>query len=62
MEKKYMVVGFGLSKEKGEKYSKAYLIRGDKKGTYGYLDTKNVYYTNDIRPIGTIIIVKLEEV
>lgn len=60
-EKRYMVVGFGTSKKTKDEYSKAYLIRGDKNETFGYLDQKDSYYTEDKRPLGTIIVVTMQE-
>jgi hypothetical protein len=61
MEKKYMVVGFGTSKKTGKPYSRAYLLKSDKAGTFAFLDRNDSYYTEDIRPVGTMIIVKLVE-
>ena len=67
MERKYMVVGYGLGKESHEPYSRAYRIKegeprdGSKVG-YGYLDQKDTYYTSDIRPLGTVITLSFQEV
>lgn len=62
MEKKYMVVSYGVSKEKKEPYSRAYRIAGDRKGTFSYLDAKDVYYVSDQRELGTVITVEVKEI
>ena len=59
MEKKYIVVGFGTNKETGERYCRAALVREGK--DWGYVDLKNTYYPEEIRPVGTIIPVTLIE-
>lgn len=65
MEKRYMVIGYGVN-EKNEGYSKGYLIvegNSNKTGkAFGMLDTKQSFNVKDIRPLGSIITVKIEEV
>lgn len=63
MERKYMVVSYGTSKKTGALYSRASRIREDEKnGTFGYLDEKDVYYADDLQPLGTIITLQLTQV
>ena len=63
MERKYMVVSYGTSKKNGSLYSRAARIKEDEKnGTYGYLDEKDSYYVDDLRPLGTVITLELAEV
>lgn len=63
MERKYMVVSYGTSKKTGAPYSRAARIREDEKnGTFGYLDEKDAYYVDDLRPLGTVITLELAEV
>lgn len=63
MERKYMVVSYGTSKKTGEPYSRAARIKEDEKdGTYGYLDEKDSYYVDDLRPLGTVITLEFAEV
>lgn len=60
MERKYMVVSYGTSKKTGSLYSRATRIKEDEKnGTYGYLDEKDQYYTDDLQPLGSIITLEL---
>lgn len=60
MERKYMVVSFGTSKKTGALYSRAARVREDEKnGTYGYLDDKDAYYTDDLQPLGSVITVEM---
>lgn len=63
MERKYMVVKYGNSKKTGALYSRAVRIREDEKnGTFGYLDDKDVYFVDDLRPLGSLITLQLAEV
>ena len=63
MERKYMVVRFGVNKETGEPYSRASRLKEAKDGTsWGYLDEKDPYYLDEIRPLGTVVAVELTEV
>jgi hypothetical protein len=62
MTKRYMVIAFGTAKKTGNPYSRAYLLKGDKEGKFGYLDSRDSFFTNDMRPVGTIINVEQAEV
>jgi hypothetical protein len=55
MEKEYMVVAFGTSKKTNKPYSRAYCLRKDKLGKYGFLDQKDQYFTEDIRKLGEVL-------
>jgi len=56
-----MVVAYGTSK-KGKTYSRSYLVREAKDQSFGYLDQKDQFFTDTIRPIGEIINVEQTEV
>lgn len=63
MKRTYMVVSYGTSKKTGALYSRAARIREDEKnGTYGYLDEKDSYYVDDLRPLGSVITLEMAEV
>jgi hypothetical protein len=58
-----MVVAYGTSKKTGSLYSRCTRIREDEKnGSFGYLDEKDQYYTNDLRPLGTTVELEMSEV
>lgn len=62
MERRYMVVSYGTAKKTGEIYSRASRIREDEKnGTFGYLDEKDKYFMNELKPLGTVVTVELLE-
>lgn len=62
MVKTYMVVRNGLSKKTGAQYSIAYKLGKTREGGYEYLDEKDSHFTDDIRPVGTLIKVEQMEV
>jgi|GEM_PF-3677910 len=61
MTKRYLVVSNGAAKKTGEVYSRAYKIAKDSKG-FEWLDQKDVFFTDNIRPVGTVIEVEQCEV
>lgn len=62
MTKIYMVVRNGLSKKTGALYSIAYRKVQAKETGYEFLDEKDSYFTDDIRPVGTMLKVEQMEV
>lgn len=62
MERRFMVTGYGTSKKTGALYSRASrIVEDEKKHLFGFLDSKDQYFTNDIRPLGTILSVEMAE-
>lgn len=61
MTKIYMVVRNGLSKKTGALYSIAVRIGKTKEG-YEYTDDKDTYFTDDLRPVGTMLKVEQMEI
>lgn len=62
MERKYMVVAYGESKKDKRPYSRAYRLKEAREGGWGYLDQKDTYYSDEIRPLGEIITLSMQEV
>lgn len=61
MTKTYMVTRNGVSKKTGAIYSIAERLGKTKEG-YEYLDSKDTYFTDDIRPVGTMLKVEQMEI
>ena len=62
MTKTYMVVRNGAKKGTGEIYSIAQRVHQSKDKTFEWLDEKDQFWCEDIRPVGTIIKVEQMEV
>lgn len=62
MTKNYMVVRNGAAKKSGEIYSIAQRIFQSKDKTSEWLDEKDKYWCDELRPVGTIIKVEQMEV
>lgn len=61
MTKTYMVIRNGTAKKSGEVYSLALKLSKSKDG-FQWLDERDKYFTNDIRPVGALIEVEQMEV
>ena len=55
MEKKYMVVAYGVKKETGESYSRLLRMFESDKKVCGFLDEKDKMFLDDIHPLGKVI-------
>lgn len=62
MTKTYMVVRNGAAKKTGETYSVALRKCQSRDGNTEWLDEKDKYWTDDIRPVGSEIKVEQMEV
>lgn len=62
MKKSYMVIRNGTSKKTGELYSLALNLCKSNDGKSEWLDEKDKYFANDIRPVGSVISVEQMEV
>lgn len=62
MDKNYMVVQFGVSKKTGKPYSIAQRMIMANDGTWGRLNPKDQFFTDDIRGVGEIVRVQQQEV
>lgn len=62
MTKTYLVVSNGVSKKTGSLYSIAQRVCQKKDKSSEWLDTKDQYFTDDIRPVGSMIEIEQMEV
>ena len=62
MTKTYMVVRNGAKKKTGETYSIAQRLFQNHDKTSEWLDEKDKFWTDDIRPVGSLIKVEQMEV
>lgn len=62
MTNTYLVVRNGVSKKTGAVYSVANRVFKSKDGNSEWLDEKDKYWTDDIRPVGSVISVEQIEV
>ena len=62
MIKTYMVVRNGAAKKTGEIYSIAQRVQHSKDKTNEWLDEKDKYWCDELRPVGTLINVEQMEV
>ena len=62
MTKTYLVVSNGVSKKTGKKYSIAQRVCQKYDKSSEWLDSKDQYFTDDIRPVGTLVEVEQMEV
>lgn len=62
MIKSYLVVKNGAKKESGEVYSMALRIGKNSQSSFEWLDDRDKFFTDDIRPVGTRIEVEQLEI
>lgn len=62
MTKKYMVIRNGAKKKSGEVYSMACKLGQNPETGFEWLDERDKFFTDDIRPVGSIIEVEQMEV
>ena len=62
MTKSYMVVRNGVAKKTGEVFSVAHRLCQKQDKTAAWLDEKDTFWTDNIRPVGSIIKVEQSEV
>ncbi len=55
MEKKYMVVAYGVAKDTGAAYSRLLRMFESEKKVCGFLDEKDKMFLDDIHPLGEVI-------
>lgn len=59
MEKKYLIIGNGRSKEDNKPYSKGVAVKRTRDKTSEYADLKDLQYFEAIKPVGEMVTVTL---